>query len=113
MAEQGVDLSDEHYYEAPEWFIANQGRFDDFDRSKPKIFVGEYASRGNRLYNAVAEACYLTGIERNADIVHMTAYAPLFARYRFTQWTAANLIWFDHKTVVRTPSYFVQQLFSL
>ena len=90
----------------------NQHRFDNFDRSKPKIFVGEYASRGNSLYNAVAEACYLTGIERNADIVHMTAYAPLFARYGFTQWNAANLIWFDHKTVVRTPNYYVQQLFS-
>jgi len=113
MAAQGVELSDEHYYQAPEWFINNQHRFDDFDRSKPKVFVGEYASRGNSLYNAVAEACYLTGIERNADIVHMTAYAPLFARYGFTQWRAANLIWFDHKTVVRTPNYYVQQLFAL
>jgi alpha-L-arabinofuranosidase len=113
MAQQGVDLSDEHYYESPEWFITNQDRFDDFDRSKPKVFVGEYASRGNSLYNAVSEACFLTGIERNADIVHMTAYAPLLARYRFTQWRDANLIWFDHKTVVRTPNYYVQQLFSL
>ncbi len=113
MAEQKVDLSDEHYYEAPEWFINNQKRFDDFERSGPKVFVGEYASRGNRLFNAVAEAAFLTGIERNADIVHMTAYAPLLARYGFTQWQAANLIWFDHKTVVRTPSYYVQQLFSL
>lgn len=113
MTAQGVDVSDEHYYMAPEWFIQNQNRFDNFDRAKPKVFVGEYASRGNTLYNAVAEAVFLTGIERNADIVHMTAYAPLFARYRFTQWRAANLIWFDHKTVVRTPNYHVQQMFSL
>ncbi len=113
MDQQGVELSDEHYYKSPEWFIANQDRFDDFDRTGPKVFVGEYASRGNRLYNAVAEACYLTGIERNADIVQMTAYAPLLARYGFTQWQAANLIWFDHKTVVRTPNYYVQQLFAL
>ena len=112
MARQGVEISDEHYYEAPEWFIANQHRFDGFDRGKPKVYVGEYASRGNTLYNAVAEACYLTGIERNADLVTMTAYAPLFARYGFTQWTAADLIWFDHKTVVRTPNYHVQRMFS-
>ena len=113
MADQGVDLSDEHYYESPEWFINNQKRFDNFQRSGPKVFVGEYASRGNHLFNAVAEASFLTGIERNADIVHMTAYAPLLARYGFTQWQAANLIWFDHKTVVRTPNYYVQQMFSL
>ncbi|TWU35859.1 alpha-L-arabinofuranosidase C-terminal domain-containing protein [Novipirellula artificiosorum] len=113
MNRQGCELSDEHYYESPEWFIDNADRFDDFDRSKTKIFVGEYASRGNRLYNAVAEAVYLTGIERNADIVQMTAYAPLFARYGFTQWQAADLIWFDEKSVVRTPNYYVQQLFSV
>lgn len=113
MHRHGIEISDEHYYQSPEWFIANQHRFDNFDRSKPKVFVGEYASRGNTLFNAIAEACYLTGIERNADIVPMTAYAPLLARYRFTQWKAADLIWFDHKTVVRTPNYYVQQLFSL
>ncbi|TWT85158.1 Extracellular exo-alpha-L-arabinofuranosidase precursor [Planctomycetes bacterium CA13] len=113
MSAQGCDLSDEHYYESPEWFIANAHRFDNFDRSKTKVFVGEYASRGNQLYNAVAEAVYLTGIERNADLVQMTAYAPLFARYDYTQWTAADLIWFNHDTVVRTPNYYVQQLFSV
>jgi alpha-L-arabinofuranosidase len=113
MKELDVHSSDEHYYNSPEWYIQNQDRFDGFERNGPKIFVGEYASRGNSLYNAVAEACYLTGIERNADIVHMTTYAPLFARYGFTQWNAANLIWFDHKTVVRTPNYYVQRLFAL
>ncbi|TWU37438.1 alpha-L-arabinofuranosidase C-terminal domain-containing protein [Novipirellula artificiosorum] len=113
MCEQRVELSDEHYYQAPKWFINNQHRFDDWDRSLVPVFVGEYASRGNAMLNAVSEAAYLTGIERNGDIVHMTAYAPLFARYGFTQWKTANLIWFDHKTVVKTPNYHVQQLFSL
>jgi len=113
MCEQKVDLSDEHYYKPPLWFINNQHRFDKWNRSKVPVFVGEYASRGNTMFNAAAEAVYLTGIERNGDIVHMTAYAPLFARYGFTQWKQANLIWFDHKTVVKTPNYYVQQLFSV
>lgn len=112
MYENRLEISDEHYYEAPQWFIRNRNRFDSFDRDKPKVFVGEYASGGNSLFNAVAEAVYLTGIERNADMVPMTAYAPTYARYGFTQWGAANLVWFDHRTVVRTPSYHVQYMFS-
>jgi alpha-L-arabinofuranosidase len=112
MEELEVYSSDEHYYESPEWYLRHQNRFDDFDRSGPKVFVGEYASRGNTLFNAVAEAAYLTGIERNGDIVDMTCYAPLFAHVDHTQWTAANLIWFDRRTVVKTPNYYVQQLFS-
>jgi len=112
MNKNNVDISDEHYYESPQWFIRNRTRFDNFDRSKTKIFVGEYASGANTLYNAIAEAVYLTGIERNADLVIMTAYAPTYARYNYTQWGSANLIWFDQKTVVRTPSYHVQQMFS-
>ena len=112
MEANGVEISDEHYYEAPEWYVDNRNRFDSFKRGKTKIFVGEYASRGNKQFNAVAEAVYLTGIERNADHVVMGAYAPLLARYDFTQWKAANLIWFDHNTVVRTPNYWVQHLFA-
>ena len=112
MEENDIPITDEHYYEAPEWFIENQTRFDDFDRNGPKIYVGEYASRGNALFNAVAEAAYLTGIERNGDFVVMTAYAPLLARYGHTQWQAANLIHFDDEQVVRTPNYYVQQMFS-
>ncbi len=112
MTELDVYSSDEHYYESPEWYLRNQNRFDDFDRSGPKVFVGEYASRGNALFNAVAEAAYLTGIERNADMVDMTCYAPLFAHVDHTQWRAANLIWFDKRTVVKTPNYYVQQFFS-
>ncbi len=114
MDELNVYSSDEHYYMSPDWFIANQNRFDNFDRSKPKIFVGEYASHshGNTLYDAVAEAAFLTGVERNGDIVDMTCYAPLFAHVDHTQWGAADLIWFDKRTTVKTPNYYVQQLFS-
>ncbi|TWT85648.1 Extracellular exo-alpha-L-arabinofuranosidase precursor [Posidoniimonas polymericola] len=112
MQRQDVYSSDEHYYESPDWFVQHQDRFDDFDRNAPKIFVGEYASRGNRLQNAVAEAAYLTGIERNADIVDMACYAPLFADVNHTQWNAANLIHFDKRNLVKTPNYYVQQLFA-
>ena len=112
MTKTKVFSTDEHYYMQPGWFLDNTHRFDNFDRRKPKIFVGEYASEGNTLFNAVAEAAFLCGVERNADIVDMTCYAPLFAKYDFTQWTRANLIWFDNQRVVKTPNYYVQQLFS-
>ena len=115
MKELQVHSSDEHYYESPDWFIKNHRRFDSFDRSGPKIFVGEYAShsgQGNALFNAVSEAAYLTGVERNGDIVEMTCYAPLFAKYERTQWPAADLIWFTNREVVKTPSYYVQQMFG-
>lgn len=111
MTKEKVYSSDEHYYENPEWFIANQHRFDGFDRSKPKIFVGEYASKGSTLFNAVAEAAYLTGVERNGDIVDMTCYAPLFASLGHTQWNP-DLIYFDKRTVVKSANYYVQQLFG-
>ncbi len=113
MTNTQVDSSDEHYYMQPDWYLNNVDRFDSFDRDKPKIFVGEYASEGNTQFNAVAEAAYLTGVERNADIVEMTCYAPLFARIGSTQWTKANLIWFTDRDVVKTPNYYVQQLFAV
>lgn len=112
MSELRVYSSDEHYYMAPDWYLKNADRFDGFDRDLPKIFVGEYASEGNAQRNAVAEAAFLTGVERNGDIVDMTCYAPLFAKYGHTQWNRANLIWFDNKELVRTPNYWVQQLFA-
>ncbi|MCH5377903.1 MAG: alpha-N-arabinofuranosidase, partial [Planctomycetes bacterium] len=115
MTEEAVYSSDEHYYESPEWFLRNQHRFDDFDRSKPKIFVGEYAAhdtgRRNTLYSALAEAAYLTGVERNGDIVDMACYAPLFGREDHLQWRP-DLIYFDNRRVVRTTNYYVQQLFA-
>lgn len=112
MKELNLHSSDEHYYNTPEWYIQNQDRFDGFDRNGPRIFVGEYASQGNTMFNAVAEAAYLTGIERNADIVDMTCYAPLFAHVDHTQWKRQNLIWFNKQTLYKTPNYYVQQLFS-
>jgi len=111
MADLKVWSSDEHYYMSPEWFITNQDRFDKWDRSKPKVFLGEYASQGNTLYNAVSEAIYLTGVERNGDLVEMTCYAPLFARIGNTQWKT-DLIYFDNETVVKTANYYVQQMFG-
>ena len=118
MADLKVWSSDEHYYNNAEWYINNQDRFDNWDRSKPKVFIGEYAAHGapagnnNRLYNAITEAIYLTGVERNGDLVEMACYAPLFARYGNTQWKAANLIYFNNETVVKTPNYYVQQMFA-
>ncbi len=112
MAELDVYASDEHYYRPPTWYISNQYRFDSIDRDKPKVFVGEYASKGNAMLNAVAEAAYLTGVERNSDIVALTCYAPMLANVHHTQWKPANLIWFDKETVVRTPNYHVQKLFN-
>jgi alpha-L-arabinofuranosidase len=112
MKKLGVHSSDEHYYNDPAWFIKNQNRFDTVDRNGPKRFVGEYASNGNTLFNAIAEAVYLTGIERNGDIVEMAAYAPLLARVDHIDWPKANMIYFDRNGLVKTPNYYVQQMFS-
>lgn len=112
MEEQKVWSTDEHYYMQPEWFVSQQNRFDSYDRNGPKIFVGEYASLGNKLLNAVSEAAFMTGLERNADVVEMASYAPLLAKYGHTQWRA-NMIYFDNLNIVHTPNYYVQKMFSL
>jgi alpha-L-arabinofuranosidase len=112
MKELGVHSSDEHYYSDPEWFIKNQNRFDTVDRNGPKRFVGEYASNGNTLFNAIAEAAFLTGVERNGDIVEMTAYAPLLAHVDHIDWPKANMMYFDKHGLAKTPNYYVQQMFS-
>jgi alpha-L-arabinofuranosidase len=109
--EQGADFVDEHYYNSPAWFLGNTHRYDDYDRDGPHVIVGEYASQDNTFWNALAEAAYLTGIERNADVVHMAAYAPLFANAAYVNW-APDLIWFDNHRVYGTTSYYVQRLFS-
>lgn len=115
-----VDIIDEHYYQTPNWFLMNAGKYDNYDRKGPKIFLGEYACHSvrigsqdnkNTLLCAISEAAFMTGLERNADIVTMSAYAPLFAHTDAWQWTP-NLIWFDNSRVLATPSYYVQQLFS-
>jgi alpha-L-arabinofuranosidase len=107
-----VPMVDEHYYESPEWFIANQKRYDSYDRAKSKVYLGEYASRGNTLFNAIAEAAFMTSLERNGDVVHLTSYAPLLAKAGHTQWNP-DMIYFNNTTLYRTANYFVQQLFSV
>lgn len=110
-----MDILDEHYYSSPEWFISQANRYDRYDRKGPKIFVGEYAvtqgaGKGN-LRAAIAEAAFMTGMERNSDVVVMTAYAPLFVNVNDRTWNP-DLIGFDSSRVYGTPSYYVQKLFS-
>jgi alpha-L-arabinofuranosidase len=117
-----ADIVDEHYYMAPKWFRDNVGRYDDYPRTGPKVFAGEYAAQssggGGRPENrntwecALAEAAFITGLERNADVVLMSSYAPLFAHVDAWQWTP-NLIWFDNLRAYGTPNYYVQKLFSV
>ncbi|TDO99181.1 alpha-L-arabinofuranosidase C-terminal domain-containing protein [Flavobacterium sp. 245] len=106
-----LPIVDEHYYQTPGWFINNQDFYDSYDRSKSKVYLGEYASRGNKFYNALAEALYLTGVERNGDIVTMASYAPLLAREKHTQWNP-DLIYFTGNEVKPTVNYFVQKLYG-
>jgi alpha-L-arabinofuranosidase len=111
MREQGVDAVDEHYYNSPEWFFANNARYDSYERSGPHVFVGEYASRSNTWWSALSEASYLTGIERNGDVVDMASYAPLLSNIDYVDW-APDMIWFDNHQTVKSASYEVQKLFS-
>lgn len=117
----GADILDEHYYAPPKWFRDNARRYDKYDRKGPKIFAGEYAAQSvatvspqnkNNWECALSEAAFMTGLERNADVVNMASYAPLFAHVEGWQWTP-NLIWFDNLKSYATPNYYVQQLFSL
>lgn len=115
------DYMDEHYYKSPEWFFSNAGRYDNYDRNSIKIFAGEYAAHSkedvqaesrNTWLSALAEAAFMTGLERNADIVKMCSYAPLLAHVDAWQWRP-DLIWFDNLQSVATPNYYVQQLYAL
>ena len=111
-------IVDEHYYMDSDWFLEHTNRYDKYPRTTG-VFLGEYAAhetamggrRPNNLYAAVCEAAYLTGIERNSDVVRMACYAPLMARDGMFQWSP-NLIWFNSRQVLRTPSYYVQQMFA-
>ncbi len=108
-----ADLMDEHYYETADWFRQHAYRYDNYRRdTNTKVFLGEYASKGNTWYNALSEAAFMTGLERNADVVRMASYAPMFAKYGNVQWSAANMIWFNNDDYVLTPNYYVQSLFS-
>ncbi len=107
-----LPVVDEHYYSQPEWFISNQYRYDKYNRKQGKVYLGEYASWGNKQYNAIAEALFIVSLERNGDIVSMASYAPLFAKKGFTQWST-DMIFFDNTGYYLTPNYHVQKLFSL
>ncbi len=111
-----VDLVDEHFYRPESWFLSQGARYDNYDRKGPKVFAGEYACHGrgkkwNHFNASLLEAAFMTGMERNADIVHMATYAPLFAHVEGWQWRP-DLIWFDNLRSVRTASYYVQQLYA-
>ncbi|MBQ7472225.1 MAG: carbohydrate binding domain-containing protein [Prevotella sp.] len=123
MTRLKADLVDEHYYRNQDWFINNVARYDSYDRKGPKVFAGEYAchvkegpqptAEGMNVFDAALyEAAAMTGFERNADIVHMATYAPLFAHVEGWQWRP-DLIWVDNLTTVRTPNYYVQQLYAM
>ena len=110
---------DEHYYREPDWFYSNMNFYDNYPRDV-KVFAGEYASRRQNRSNdpasnsweaALSEAAYLTMVERNADVVYMASYAPLFARINYTQWSP-DMIWFDDANSYGSPTYYVQKLYS-
>jgi len=120
LRELKADIVDEHYYKQPKWFLDHSDRYDAYDRSGPKIFAGEYAAQTvdvvstenkNSWGAAMAEAAFMTGLERNADVVRMASYAPLFAHVDGWQWTP-DLIWYDNLRSYGTPNYYVQKLFS-
>jgi len=114
------DIVDEHYYMGPEWFLANSGRYDHYDRSGPKVYVGEFAAQTagigmpnnrNNWRAAISEAAFMTGLERNGDVVQFASYAALMANADAWQWTP-DAIWFDSLRSYGTPSYYVQRVFA-
>jgi alpha-N-arabinofuranosidase len=120
LKKMNAEIVDEHYYRPPQWFLENADRYDSYDRDSYKIFAGEYAAQSvaiaspdnkNNWHCAISEAAYLTGLERNADVVWLTSYAPLFAHVDGWQWTP-DLIWFNNLESYGTPNYYVQKLFS-
>jgi alpha-N-arabinofuranosidase len=115
-----AEFIDEHYYAKPEWFRQNVGRYDNYPRTGPKIFAGEYAAQSVAIASpdnknswdcAISEAAFMTGLERNADVVQMASYAPLFAHVDAWQWTP-DMIWFDNLKSYGTPNYYVQKMYS-
>lgn len=115
-----ADIIDEHYYRTPDWFLKNAGRYDSYDRNGSKIFAGEYAAQSDKTVSvnnrnnwkcALSEAAFMTGLERNAQVVNMASYAPLFAHAEGWQWTP-DLIWVDNLRSYGTPNYHVQKLYS-
>ncbi len=109
--EVGLPIIDEHYYEPRDYFLTNR-QYDNYPRNrKTKVYLGEYAAKDKKLIDALAEGLYLLHVERNADVVVMTSYAPLFARKGATNWNP-DLIYFDNHRPYLTCSYYVQQIFG-
>ena len=118
MKELKADLYDEHFYRNEAWFMdkVNRHRYDKYDRKGPKVFAGEYACHGkgkkwNHFNASLMEAAFMTGFERNADVVHMATYAPLFAHVKGWQWRP-DMIWYDNLRMFKSCSYYVQQLYG-
>ncbi len=115
-----AEIVDEHYYKPPQWFRDNATRYDTYDRKGPKIFAGEYAAQSvaiaspknkNTWECALSEAAFITGLERNAEVVYLTSYAPLMAHAEGWQWTP-DMIWFNNLDVYGTANYQVQKLYA-
>jgi alpha-N-arabinofuranosidase len=115
-----AEIVDEHYYKNPKWFRENATRYDSYDRKGPKIFAGEYAAQSvaiaspdnkNNWECAFSEAAFMTGLERNAEVVHLTSYAPLMAHEEAWQWTP-DMIWFNNLEAYGSANYYVQKIFS-
>lgn len=120
LRKMNADIIDEHYYRKPEWFLSNASRYDNYDRNGPKIFAGEYAAQSDRgaspknknnWQTAIAEAAFMTGLERNAGVVSMASYAPLFAHVDGWQWSP-DLIWVDNLRAAGSVNYQVQKMYS-
>lgn len=120
LRKMNVDIIDEHYYRRPSWFLANATRYDNYPRNGPKVFAGEYAAQSdktvsienkNNAETAISEAAFMTGLERNAAVVNLASYAPLFAHAEGWQWTP-DLIWVNNLQAYGTPNYYVQKLYS-
>jgi alpha-L-arabinofuranosidase len=105
-----VQVVDEHYYIDPQWLLANQQRYDKYNPAEGQVYLGEYASWGNKMRNAIAEAAYMISLERNGDVVRMASYAPLLAKKGFTQWNT-DMVYFDNVKICPSANYYVQKLF--
>ena len=107
-----IDAVDEHYYEQPGWFINHQDYYDQYDRKAPKVYLGEYASRGaDALDNALAEGIHLCNVERNGDVVEMASYAPLLSKDGYSNWSP-DMIYFNNNNVRESESYKMQRMFG-
>ncbi|MBR6831223.1 MAG: alpha-L-arabinofuranosidase, partial [Tidjanibacter sp.] len=120
LPKYNAPIVDEHFYRSPEWFFENAARYDSYDRDGYIVFAGEYAAQSvgqgnpnnkNNWLTALSEAAFMTGLERNADIVQLSSYAPMLANADAWQWTP-DLIWFNNMETYGTPNYYVQKLYA-